>query len=459
MSGKILIVDDVSTNRIVMKVKLAAAGYQPVMASDGASCLAAVKRERPDLVLLDLMLPDISGIDVLRRLRDIPGMQTVPVVMFSATQDENARIAAFHAGADDFLAKPIDDQIMLARIRNFMRARSMLRGLEAHQHDMAVLGLAEQQQGFRRPGVIAVLATRADLGLKRQRELARYSNDRVLVLTPNEALSEGMNPASVPDVFMIDANLDGEGSGLRLMSELRSRSHSQHASICLATAEGAVFNPAVAFDLGANDLVSATVGSEELAKRLQRLIARKREEDRLRASVQDGLRMAMIDPLTGLHNRRYGLAQMSTIAAQAAADGSEFAVMVADLDRFKQVNDRHGHAAGDTVLVEVASRLAMNLRAGDLVARIGGEEFLIVLPRTNLAEAQLIGQRLCRAVEETAIVVNGGPLSITVSIGLAASTSVPPRATVTELVDRADQALLRSKSAGRNQLTISKSAA
>ena len=459
MVGKILIVDDVSTNRIVMKVKLAAAGYQPVMASDGASCLAAAKRDKPDLILLDLMLPDMSGAEVLMRLRAMPGMQSVPVVMFSATLDEKARIACFRAGADDFLAKPIDDQTMLARIRSFMRARSLLEGLETHQLDMAALGLAEAQQGFRRPGVVAIIAARPELGLKRQRDLARFSTDRVLVMTPAEALSEGMNPASTPDVFVLDADLGGAGTGLRLMSELRSRSHSQRAGICLATADDDSLNPAVAFDLGANDLVSMQISAEELAMRVQRLIARKGEEDRLRASVQDSLRMAMIDPLTGLHNRRFGLAQLTAIAASAASDGTEYAVMVADLDRFKSVNDRLGHAAGDAVLIEVANRLSVNLRAGDLVARIGGEEFLIVLPRTDLAEARAIGQRLCHAVEEQPITVNGGQLCVTVSIGLATGSPKQPRATVAEIIERADQALLRSKSAGRNMLTIGQSAA
>lgn len=442
-----------------MKVKLAAAGYQPILASDGASCLEIASRDAPDLILLDLMLPDISGLTVLQKLRSNPNLKSVPVVMFSANHTCEARIEAFQAGADDFLAKPIDDQTLLARIRSFMRARDMLEGFKTHQSDFMMFGMAEQPQPFRRPGVVAVLVERPESGMKLQRDLARLMDDRVLLMTPAEALNEGLNATSKPDVFLLGADLDAKATGLRLMSELRSRTHTRHAGICLFNTSNTI-SVADGFDLGANDQVPVTIATAELAVRLQRLILRKKEEDRLRASVQDGLRMAIIDPLTGLHNRRYGMAQLSTIAAESEVLGDSFAVMVADLDRFKSVNDRFGHAAGDAVLVEVANRLAVNLRAGDLVARIGGEEFLIVLPHTGLDQAQLIAKRLCQVVEQDPIQhSNMGALKITLSIGLAVNVARQASVGVNEIVDRADHALLVAKSAGRNQVTVARSAA
>ncbi|WP_395004240.1 diguanylate cyclase [Cypionkella sp.] len=456
MVGKILIVDDVATNRIVMKVKLAAAGYQPLLVADGASCLEMLRQEKPDLILLDMTLPDMSGLEVLRQLRKLAGLQTVAVVMLASGCDPAARIKAFELGADDVLAKPVDDQTLMARIRSFMRARALLAGLDAHRHDFEVLGLAEPSQAFHRPALIAVLSLHPERSADLQQDLASHLRDRVVVMTPAEAL--GTEPA--PDIFVLDADIDGKGSGLRLMSELRSRAATRHASICIVMPRDSCFVPAVAFDLGANDLVSAAVSRHELALRLSRLIARKGEEDRLRATLENGLRLAMIDPLTGLHNRRYGLAQLAAISASAQGLGQDFAVMVADLDRFKSVNDRFGHAAGDTVLIEVASRLAVNLRQSDLLARIGGEEFLIVLPATSLSEAEAIGRRLCEEVEQTAIALSGGEaLHITVSIGLAVSSAAQPRPTAAQIIDHADRALLQAKSEGRNQVTIGRNAA
>ena len=218
----------------------------------------------------------------------------------------------------------------------------------------------------------------------------------------------------------------------------------------------------MAFDLGAHDLAEAGGDPRELALRLAGLLRRKRMSDNLRATVRDGLRLAVIDPLTGLHNRRYGLNQLAGIAEAARVERACFAVMVVDLDRFKTVNDRWGHAAGDAVLVEVAQRLADNIRAGDLLARIGGEEFLIALPGAALPEARAVAERLCDVVKDRPIALpGGGSLRITTSIGLAVSQGGAPlqREAVQSVIDRADRALLTAKSAGRNRVTVDRSAA
>ncbi|MDB5659499.1 MAG: response regulator receiver modulated diguanylate cyclase [Cypionkella sp.] len=463
MVGKILIVDDVATNRIVMKVKLAAAGYTPLVASDGASCLDIAMRELPDLILLDLTLPDMSGLRVLEALRAEPLLRHVPVVMVSANQDAAARCAAFRSGADEFLQKPLEDQVLLARIRSFMRARDQVEGFSAHHDGIAMLGLAENSASFCQPGVIAIITARSDVTLKLRRELAPHLCDRILAMTAEQAMTEGLHPSAAPDMFLIESDLSGPGSGLRLMSELRSRTHTRHAAFCVQTSPGSAISAAVAFDLGAHDLVTQSISAEELAVRLVRLLARKREADSMRASVQDGLRLAMIDSLTSLHNRRYGMAQLAAIADISRRSGQEFAVMLVDLDRFKSVNDRWGHAAGDAVLIEVADRLTRNLRNGDLLARIGGEEFLIALPDTSLNDARAIAERLCHAIEEAPVRI--GDLAapqVTVSIGLASSADIAMpniKDAISDLMERADRALLHAKSAGRNQVTTSRSAA
>lgn len=463
MVGKILIVDDVAANRIVMKAKLDTAGYLPFAVADGAACLARVARDVPDLILMDVTLPDMTGTDLLRRLRADPISRAVPVVMLTASQNEDARVQAFRAGLDDFLCKPVEDQILLSRIRSFMRARDQIDGYETSKDGITLFGMAEDASVFQAPGTIAIVAQRSETALRLRRALAVHLSDRVVVMTADEALSEGLKSEPAPDVFLIEADVNGAAGGLRLMSELRSRTNTRHAAISILMQGGASTGVAMAFDLGANDLVSAGMCPEETAMRLARLLSRKREADAKRASVQDGLRLAMIDPLTGLHNRRYGIAQLGAIAERAQKDGTGYAVMVVDLDRFKSVNDRWGHAAGDAVLVEVADRLTQNLRSGDLLARLGGEEFLIALPDTALPEACRIAERLCRAVEQDVVrLAENIKIQVTVSIGLAISLGAAAQATgtsVSDIVDRADQALLISKSEGRNQVTISRNAA
>ena len=292
MSGKILIVDDVSTNRIVFKVKLAAAGYEPMLAADGASCLQIAWAERPDLILLDLMLPDMTGIDVLGRLRADPVTRRIPVIMFSAGRDGAARMAALQAGADDFLTKPIDDQTLLARLRSFMRAGGALADGEA---EFGLMGMAEPQAAFERPGTVALVTARPETALHLRHDLQAGSKDRILTMSPDQVLRDGGPDAGeTPDIYVIEADLDTPNAGLRLMSELRSRSGSRHAAFCILNRTSNASDAAIAFDLGANDQIDASMHPHEMSLRLRTLLRRKREDDRVRASVQDGLRLAMI---------------------------------------------------------------------------------------------------------------------------------------------------------------------
>jgi two-component system, cell cycle response regulator len=452
MIGKVLIVDDVATNRIVFRVKLTAAGYQTVMATDGAGCLGLARSERPDLILLDYGLPDMAAIEVLTELRAHPLTRRMPVVVFSADSDPLRRLAALRAGADDYLMKPIDDQTLFARLRNLLRA-------QAETDEAELAGLAEGPLPFDGPGLVAVVTNRSDKALKLQREIAEFSQDRLVHVTPDMLFEETVRP----DVYLIEADVSGEGSGLRLMSELLSRPASRHAACFMLYDRTPPFAAAMAYDLGAHDLADMTVTPAEMALRLTRLVRRKREADAARAKVQDGLRLAIRDHLTGLHNRRYAMPQLQVLARQAAANHTPLAVMLVDLDRFKSVNDRFGHAAGDAVLIEVARRLADALRAEDLLARVGGEEFLVVLPETGIDQAKAVAARLCQAVKDRPILLPAGQrIDMTASIGLTIASPcealLPPEA-LQGMIDRADVALLAAKNAGRNQVTVARSAA
>jgi two-component system cell cycle response regulator len=382
-------------------------------------------------------------------------------VIYSASNNPDHRMRALQAGADDFLSKTTDDQTLLARLRNLLRTREAFAGLDNSSTQIGALGFAERPGEFTRPGTIALVTLRPETALRWRRELAQHTLDTFVMMSREQALSD-LPHALQPDVFVIEAGNADHNSSLRLISELRSRSGSSHASICIVQGDANATDTAIAFDLGANDLVLSGTSAGELGLRLKRLMYRKHEADHMRASVRDGLRLAVVDPLTGLYNRRFALHHLGAIAKQSQQEGTPFAVMVLDLDRFKDVNDRFGHPAGDAVLTEVARRMTDVMRSEDLLARIGGEEFLIALPNAGLQKARPVAERLCKIIEATAFDIEGvGPLHLTASIGLAVSDGPDgwQFSQVTEVIDRADKALLLAKSCGRNQVTIGRSAA
>ena len=460
MAGRILIADDVATNRIVMKVNLMEACYEVSQASGGAETIARARKESPDLILLDLLMPDMDGIEVCKTLKSDPLTAGIPIIVVTAKHDSPSRLEALRAGADDFMTKPLDEQILLARVRSLLRARDTAEELRLRDNTSRALGFAEDAEAFDQPATVALIAGQYDKALKWKNALSGKLADNFVVFTKETALLSS-HGTRAPDVYIIACDLTKPDEGLRLMSELRSRPNTRHSAILMVIPQEAPEKASTALDLGANDLMPDGFDPEEMALRLKTQIRRKRQADRLRETVHDGLRMAVIDPLTGLYNRRYAEPHLLRIAQRAKETGRPFAVMVLDLDRFKNINDTYGHSAGDVVLKEIANRIKDNLRGVDMVARIGGEEFLVAMPDTQLDQARHAAERLCRIVDETPVQTDSGNtvIPVSMSIGVAMGGLHDDARSIEHLVELADRALYAAKSDGRNQVTISLSAA
>ena len=460
MAGRILIADDVATNRIVLKVKLTAACYEVLQASSGAEALTRARVDAPDLILLDQRMPDMDGVAVCKRLKDDPETARIPIIIITAHNDNTSKINALRAGADEFLTKPLDDLILLARVRSLLRARDTVEELRLRDSTSRALGFAEAASSFTPPATIAMIAATPVTSMAWKTGLGKSTHDEVLVIPKEQALAQ-IAAEKTPDVFVIACDLAKSDEGLRLMSELRSRPETRHSAVLMVIPKGAINKSATALDLGANDLIFEGFDPEEMALRVKTQIRRKKQADRLRETMRDGLRLAVIDPLTNLYNRRYAMPHLARIAERAITTGRPFAVMVLDLDRFKSVNDTYGHAAGDTVLLEVANRIKENLRGVDMVARIGGEEFLVAMPDTQLDEARMAAERLCRVIDRRPVDLGAGKgcVQVSMSIGVAMGGQKSDTQTVEQLIESADQALFLSKSDGRNQVTFSRTAA
>jgi len=206
-----------------------------------------------------------------------------------------------------------------------------------------------------------------------------------------------------------------------------------------------------ALEIGVNDYLTRPIDKNELLARARTLIRKKRYAERLRDNVQMSIEAAITDALTGLHNRRYMETHVGTLVEQAASRGKPLTVLVLDIDYFKAINDTHGHDAGDDILREFALRIRKSIRGIDLACRYGGEEFVVVMPETDLAVATLVAERLRRRIAGEPFPIQQGARSVevTISIGIAALGGSDNAASV---LRRADQALYRAKRDGRNRV-------
>lgn len=459
MAARILIVDETAMGRIAWRARLSAAHYR-VTLIDGPKALAkAVSEARPDLIILahrDLQ----PMLKLCKSLKEGAATANVAVVIAGPEAGPETRLAALAAGADELLGTPLSDAVCIARIRSLLRARDAQHELFRRRSTAEEFGFCEAGEEFERPGRIALVARSKTQAHGWRDALVTTLRDRIDVLGEHAALSTA-GQETAADVYVIDISADRTDQGLRLLADLRAQAETRRASVLAVIQPGDAEAAAKALDLGAGDVVPSDFKPAELALRVKAQIRRKHEADMLSAAVEDGMRLAATDPLTGLYNRRYAMKHASRILAEAQSAGRPVSVLIADLDHFKRVNDTYGHAAGDTVLVDVAARLRANLRGADVLSRIGGEEFLIVMADTDVRRAGPAAARICKMIAARPIIIDDGlkSLSVTMSIGVAAtSPGLDGNETIEALIHRADTALYDAKAAGRNQFTVAAAA-
>jgi len=266
---------------------------------------------------------------------------------------------------------------------------------------------------------------------------------------PQEALFSAAD--SDYDLVIVSLALENFDS-LRLCSQMRSLDRTRMTPILMVAGEEDNSKIIRAIDIGVNDYVSRPVEPNELLARARTQVRRKRLNDRLRESVQATMQMAVRDSLTGLNNRRYFDSHVETMFNKASIGGKPFALIIIDIDHFKQVNDTYGHPVGDEVLRLFSERLVKSVRSKDLASRFGGEEFVIAMPDTDGELAMVVAERMRREIAEHPMVCENGTLQIpvTLSAGIAALSS--PDDSVAAMLERADKALYEAKRAGRNRV-------
>ena len=452
MTARVLVVDDIVTNIKLLEARLTAEYFDVLTATSGMEALAICGQGNCDIVLLDVMMPGLDGFETCRRLKADPNTAHIPVVMVTALDQPADRVRGLDAGADDFLTKPVDEIALIARVRSLARLKVVVDELRTRALTSAALGigdpLAAAMKNRKVAGKIMLVDDRASSSERIM--LALTPEQQVdLEREPQEALFKGAEGDY--DLFVISLGLK-DFDGLRLCSQIRSLERTRQTPILIVADLEDRARVLRGLELGVNDYLVRPIDRNELLARVRTQLRQKKFADGLRANVKASIEMAVVDALTGLNNRRYLESHLSALVEQAANRGKPLSFMILDIDHFKAVNDTYGHDAGDEVLKGVAQRVKRLIRAADLVCRLGGEEFVVVMPETPMEVAQKVAERLRMIVasEPFEIEAGGTAIPVTISIGLSdrGHDSEPD-----QLFRRADKALYRSKNAGRNRVS------
>ncbi|NRP73379.1 Response regulator PleD [Ensifer psoraleae] len=450
MTARILVVDDVPANVKLLEARLVAEYFDVLTAGDGQSALAICERTPVDLVLLDIMMPGMDGFEVCERLKANSRTAHIPVVMVTALDQPSDRVRGLKAGADDFLTKPVNDLQLMSRVKSLVRLKNVSDELRLRAQTAHTIGLQELARPDRpdEPGNILLVDARASSQERLVRALKPIA-DVSVISDPQAALFEAAESSF--DLVIVNANFD-DYDPLRLCSQLRSLERTRFIPILLVTEQGRDEMVVRALELGVTDYVMRPVDPNELVARSLTQIRRKHCNDRLRASVQQTIELAITDDLTGLHNRRYLDNHLKLLMDRAAARGRPLSICITDIDRFKYVNDTYGHDAGDEVLREFANRVRATVRGADLACRFGGEEFVIVMPDTTPEMAAIVAERLRLAVESRAFPISRADTLHSVTASLGISSLRADGDTPEALLKRADTALYQAKNNGRNRV-------
>ena len=445
MTARVLVVDDIAANLKLLEARLNAEYYEVALANSGPEALRLAQSWSPDVILLDVMMPGMDGYEVCRLLKGSPLTSYIPVVMITALVDQAERVRGLEAGADDFLSKPVDHATLFARLRALLRTKQVLDAFRLRAETAKDLGFEPMPDPSRSvTGASALLATEDDGEAASLAAILAQDGIRV-TRAPDAATAWARLLSDDFDLAVLSLWLD-EGEGLRLASRMRAQASTREVPVLLVADVDQRNQVLRGFDLGANDHVLRPVDANELRARARNQIRRKRYQERLRGDLQRSLELAVTDSLTGLRNRRYVTRHLEGLLRAGGAT-----MLLIDVDRFKTVNDTYGHGFGDAVLKEVAERLRLHLRAVDVVARFGGEEFVVAMSPQPPEDATMVAERLRLSICERPIRVGERSLEVSISIGVAVAV---PECTVETLAGTADLALYRAKEKGRNRIEV-----
>jgi len=452
---RILIVDDEPVNIKVLEAKLPAKEYEVIRAFSGKEALEKVADTAPEVILLDIMMPEMDGYEVTKTLKTDPKTSHIPIIIVTALTETKDKLKALDAGAEEFISKPVNTTELIARIKSMLRLRQYREQLDIRsQSEESFISPPGQGEPVRAdaasPHILLVEDNDSDSKLV-QSYLHGQPYRVTVAATGEEALLHAEREKV--DLVLLDIMLPGL-NGFEVCRSLRKMENGRNIQIVIITCLNDLENKLRGIQLGADDFLIKPINGRELTGRIHILLEKKSYMDSLWFNCETALNASIIDGLTGLYNNAYFKRFLDLEIKRSLRHGYPVSLVMIDIDDFKRHNDTLGHPAGDMILKEVAQLIRKNVREIDLPARYGGDEFAIVLPYCDRENALNVLNRIRGAIASHTFAHKApfNPGSVTLSMGLAISPA--DGSTFEVLIIKADEMLYKAKNEGKDRIGV-----
>jgi putative two-component system response regulator len=462
----VLVVEDDPRSARVLAASLKADGYRVAMANDGNQFSQLMALEPPAMIVCDVLLPGVDGIELTRGVRAKPATRSIPVLLVTSLDDRKVLSRGLEAGADDILIKPIHPLELRTRVAALVRKKELADEYVANQRRKTCfrpvdLGTTAQSSPNSAPVEPAAAASSPATVLIVEDDDAEFESlstclaemgCRVARAENTPAAMRAIDDGSI-DLCVLDLMLP-QCSGYALIEHMRRELRHAQTPILIVSSMTEVHDRVKALEMGADDFIVKGFDPLEFQARARRLLRLKLTMDQLTVDYDQAIRQATTDSLTGLGTRSFLEGALQRQCDGARRYGWPLSLIFLDIDHFKSVNDQHGHPFGDRVLQSLGETIRAVVRGADVAARYGGEEFIILAPHTGRAEAGQLAERLRCAVEERGSFrsESGDKVNVTVSLGIASFPEDAPDGVT--LLQHADEALYKAKRDGRNRVVV-----